>query len=119
MAGGNYHNQLYNDYVTLMEKYEMLIAELKKTAQHKADWEEMQRLTKQIEQKDKMNDQLIKENIELAKQVEVLIKEVARLNQINGMDSTNSGLPTSQTPIQKKNMCPIVVPIQRKVKVVS
>ncbi len=30
MAGGNYHNQLYNDYVTLMEKYEMLIAELKK-----------------------------------------------------------------------------------------
>lgn len=31
MAGGNYHNQLYNDYVTLTEKYEMLIAELKKT----------------------------------------------------------------------------------------
>lgn len=107
MAGGNYHNQLYNDYVTLTEKYEMLIAELKKqTAQHKADWEEMQRLTKQIEQKDKMNDQLIKENIELAKQVEVLIKEVARLSQINGMDSTNSGLPTSQTPIQKKKHVP-------------
>ncbi|MEI3612781.1 hypothetical protein [Pseudogracilibacillus sp. SO30301A] len=107
MAGGNYHNQLYNDYVTLTEKYEALIAELKKqTAQHKADWEEMQRLTKQIEQKDKMNDKLIKENIELAKQVEALIKEVARLNQINGMDGTNSGLPTSQTPIQKKKHVP-------------
>lgn len=46
-----------------------------------------------------MNDQLIKENIGLAKQVEALIKEVARLNQINGMDGTTSGLPTSQTPI--------------------
>jgi hypothetical protein len=107
MAGGNYHNQLYNDYATLTEKYEALITELKKqTAQHKADWIEMQRLTKQIEQKDKMNDQLIKKNDELVKQVTTLAKEVARLNQINGMDSTNSGFPTSHTQIQKKKHVP-------------
>ncbi|GEM_PF-5648521 len=47
MAGGNYHNQLYNDYVNLTERYEALVVELKKqTAQHRVDWEEMQRLTK-------------------------------------------------------------------------
>lgn len=107
MAGGNYHNQLYNDYATLTEKHEALLTELKKqTAQHKMDWEEMQRLTKRIEQKDKMNNQLIKENDELVKKMEALIKEVARLNQINGIDGTNSGTPTSQTPIQKKKHIP-------------
>jgi hypothetical protein len=107
MAGGNYHNQLFNDYATLTEKHEVLIAELKRqTAQHKIDWEKIQLLTQKIEQKDKVNDQLINKNDELAKQVAALEKEVARLNQINGMDGTNSGFPTSQTPIQKKKHVP-------------
>lgn len=107
MAGGNYHKQLYHDYEKLTEKYEALVDELKKqTAERKLNWEDVQRLTKQVDQKDKVNDALQKEKEDLTKQVEALKKEVARLHQIHDIDSTNSGVPTSQTPIQKKKHVP-------------
>ena len=43
---------------------------------------------------------------DLAKQNATLLKEVARLRQINGLDSNNSGIPTSQTSIAKEKRIP-------------
>lgn len=41
-----------------------------------------------------------------AKQISELEREVARLQALLGIDGTNSGIPTSQTPINKKKVIP-------------
>ena len=107
MTGGNYQNQLYHDYVEILENKEKLQIELKKQiVQHQVVLEELKKVHQQMEQQNQTITQLTKENQTFAQQVEVLKKEVARLNQIHRLDGTNSGLPTSQTPIQKKKRIP-------------
>ena len=100
MAGGNYSQQLYNDYENLTTKYDEIVVELRRqNKQHKADLKELKKITNQ-------NEQLQNDKIELISQLEAAKKEIARLNQLNGIDSNNSGTPTSQTPIRKEKRVP-------------
>lgn len=79
----------------------------------------MKRLAKQIEQKDKVNDQLKKKNDELNKQVAALAKEVARLNQITARMEPTAVCLLAKPQFKRKNTSPIVVPNQRKRRVVN
>lgn len=107
MVGGNYSNQLYKDYEDLSVAYDEVVAELKKQIkQHKMEVILLKTVTeenKQLEKKIEDMNNTIEDN---AKQLEVAKKEIARLNQIIGIDSNNSGTPTSQTSIQKKKRVP-------------
>ena len=100
MTGGYYSNQLYNDYQKLMEKKETLAAKLAQQAQqHQADYQYILRMEAQLTENEKTIQAL-------TQQAETLKKEVERLNQIQGQDSTNSGLPTGHTPLHKNKHVP-------------
>jgi len=100
----NYNRILYKDYeVAILGKenaekqVEILNKQCKKLALY------VERLAQESDRKQKIVDDLSKENAELE-------KEVAHLKALLGIDSTNSSLPTSKTPIQKK----MVIPNSRK-----
>ena len=45
MAGGNYSQQLYNDYENLTTKYDEIVVELRRqNKQHKADLKELKKI---------------------------------------------------------------------------
>jgi len=72
MAGGNYSQQLYNDYENLTTKYDEIVVELRRqNKQHKADLKELKKITNQ-------NEQLQNDKIELISQLEAAKKEIAR-----------------------------------------
>lgn len=107
MAGGNYRNQLFQDYEKLTINYEKVMTELKKqNEQHKLDLTLIENLTKIKEIQKQKIDNLANQLEDQTNQLEAAKKEIARLNQINGIDSHNSGMPTAQTPIQKKKRIP-------------
>lgn len=58
----------------------------------------------EIERKEKERAQAIIAEYEA--QIEALKREVARLNGILAIDGTNSGTPTSKTPINKEKVIP-------------
>jgi len=98
--GANYEKVLYKDYEQLFQRNEKLAAE-HRSLQYKYN------LIRN------MNNTLEKQKQELAEQnsaKDVLIidlaKEVDRLKALLNMDGTNSGLPTSSTPINKKKVIP-------------
>ena len=110
----NYSKKLYNDYEKLEEKY-INLEKKYKLEKLRADVaeSEQQRLEKLNFQKYKKFDELTNENtalknkiIELRKMLNLSEYErdqyLAKLN----IDGTNAGIPTSQTPINKKKIIP-------------
>ena len=107
MAGGNYSNQLYKDYEDLSIAYDEVVVELKKqTKQHKIELNLLKIVTEENKQLEKTIEAMTDASQEQTQQLDAAKKEIARLNQILGVDSHNSGTPTSQTPIQKKKRVP-------------
>ena len=107
MAGGNYSNQLFNDYQKLESKNDFLVSELKRqTKQHKFDLANLEAVLQEKIKLEKTNEQIQLDIQDKDKKIEALVKEVERLNQILGNDSTNSGTPTSQTAIDKEKRVP-------------
>ena len=110
----NYSKKLYKDYEKLEEKY-INLEKKYKLEKLRADVaeSEQQRLEKLNFQKDKKFDELTNENTALKNKIIELTKKLnmteyerdqylAKLN----IDGTNAGIPTSQTPINKKKIIP-------------
>lgn len=108
----NYQNFLDKDYQKLMEKYD------KKSEEYKQLKYEHQLLLSKYNTKEKQLEIAINnfENNAKAKYQPLLDekdklldekdKEIARLKALLNIDGTNSGIPTSQTPINKKKIIP-------------
>ncbi len=99
-AHSNYSHSLYNDYEELQKKYEKKSLELKiaKDNERRALKAEKYAIEKLQENKEIIND-LKAENARLQ-------KELDRLKFYEKMDGTNSGIPTSMTPMNKKKIIP-------------
>lgn len=96
----NYQNKFYKDYEELQGKYDSLSLEFKflKDSERRYKYAEA-RKTEQVKN-------LKAENKELKNEIKELQKELDRLKANENNDGTNSGIPTSQTPIGKKKVIP-------------
>ena len=92
----NYGQGLYREYELLLTENE----EIK--AKYKMLLKEHDLLQKEIE----LRKRLEVEVTEKAEEIEALKKEILRLNGYINIDGTNSGIPTSKTPITKKKVIP-------------
>lgn len=110
----NYVNSLYKDYEKLEIKTKKLQKE-NKLLKLRVDIaeSEQQRLEKIflkseqiIKEKNKIIEAQNKKIIELLKQLDLTTYERDNYFSKLGIDGTNSGLPTSQTPINKKKLIP-------------
>jgi len=93
---GNYEKGLYKEYERLLTKNETIYNEyqlLKK---------EHLLLQKELKLKEKLEAALAEKTSENT----ALIKENSRLHALLNTDGTNSGLPTSKTPLSKKKVIP-------------
>lgn len=99
----NYSNQLYSDYMMLLDKNEKLEASNKKLKKieslYKNEVKYCEKLGKALDEKDKVIS-------EKDKEIEALKREILKLKGIAGLDSNNSNIPTSQTPIKKVKRIP-------------
>lgn len=93
---GNYAKGLYRDYEALLTEKEKLIVE-NKTLRH-----QIRMMQKAFDDHAKLEAELARQTAEL----EALKKEILRLNGQLNLDGTNSGLPTSKTPLHKKKVIP-------------
>lgn len=103
----NYMNSLYRDY----EKLEIKNSNLSKKNKFlllraTIAEDEQRRLENIVTKKDEENKALQKINVDLKIENEKLKKELERLKAIQNLDGTNAGIPTSQTPINKKKVIP-------------
>ena len=101
----NYSNFLYNDYEKEVKRNKILSEENKQLKY------EYQLLKKKYETKEKQLQLAITNFEENAKSkyqplLDEKDKEIARLKALLNNDGTNSGIPTSQTPINKKKVIP-------------
>ena len=90
----------YRAYEKLKEEKEQLVEK------DRSNQQEINRLQRAYEIERKEKERCQARIIELEKQNEALMKEVARLNGIINLDGTNSGTPTSKTPLNKKKHVP-------------
>ena len=97
---GNYNNQLYNEYEKILEDH----IRLKKIYRDQKD--EIGILQSDLDKEEKENVKIKGELQEKILENEALKKEILRLNGLLGADGTNSGIPTSKTPINKKKVVP-------------
>lgn len=110
--GANYQNFFDKDYQKLLEKYD------KKSDDYKQLKYEYQLLDKKLKTKNKQLEIAIN-NFEINakmkyqplldekdKQLIEKDKEIARLKALLNIDGSNAGIPTSQTPINKKKIIP-------------
>ena len=103
--GANYQKFLDKDYQKLLDKYD------KKSEEYKQLKYEYQLLQSKYNTKEKqLNIAIQQANDEAAKKYQPLLdekdKEIARLKALLNIDGTNAGIPTSQTPINKKKLIP-------------
>ena len=92
---------------TCYTEYDALSGTVRKLCKENAEKDsEIARLQRlyEIERKEKERAQAMVAECEA--QIEALKREVARLNGILAMDGTNSGTPTSKTPINKEKVVP-------------
>lgn len=92
----NYGRGLYKEYELLLSENESVKAGYKLLRQ------EYQMLQNEIKLKEKLEAELA----EKATENEALKKEIIRLNALLNTDGTNSGIPTSKTPLSKKKIIP-------------
>ncbi len=101
----NYNNFFEKDYQKLMSKYD------KKSEDYKLLKYEYQLLEAKYNTKSKQLEIALKQaEISAASKYKNIINEkdneIARLKSLLNLDSTNSGTPTSKTPINKKKIIP-------------
>lgn len=92
----NYERGLFKEYELLLSESETVKA--KYQLLHK----EYQLLQKEIKLKEKLEAELA----EKVSENQTLLKEIMRLNALLNIDGTNSGTPTSKTPLSKKKVIP-------------
>jgi len=95
-----YGKSIYSDYENLLKTNDILKKKLG-TAEYLRNLEK-----KRLENLLSQQDELKKENLEMKQKISDLERECERLNGRLNIDGTNSHLPTSQTPIQKKKVIP-------------
>jgi chromosome segregation ATPase len=103
----DYSKTLYNDYEKLITRFDATNEEhvaLKKAfLTLKKKYEEANKLVLSLSEKIASQ----KEEISIKeKEINDLQKEIAKLNSIANNNSTNSGLPTSKTPLNMKKVIP-------------
>ncbi len=98
--GSNYTKIFYRDYENLQKEYDRV---LEKQKTQEAEIRRFQRVYElERREKEKLARQISEQEAEIA----ALKREVARLNGILNADGSNSGTPTSQTPLRKKKRIP-------------
>ena len=97
-------NSLYKDYENLLIKNDKLSEENRKLKYSQVLLESQNKTLRENEQKAK--EQLKEKELELEKVLKEKDYEIARLRALLNMDGTNHGIPTSQTPINKKKVIP-------------
>ena len=100
IMGGNYIKSIYKDYEKAVSENE----ELKIKEKIKNDL--IKKQERIIKSKDKKIEDLERKIKELEKANKDLEKESTRLSAILNNDGTNSGIPTSKTPINKNKIIP-------------
>lgn len=96
----NYANQIYREYERLQNKYDTKCKEYKLMELRALVAEDNEaRLQNIVDKKEEIVAELEKANEELRREIE-------RLKARENNDGTNSGIPTSQTPISKKKVIP-------------
>lgn len=98
--GSNYGRGLYKEYELVLTENETI------KASHKILLKEHQILQKELQTKEKLETELKINLQEKDVEIEELKKEILRLNGYLNTDGTNSGLPTSKTPLSKKKVIP-------------
>lgn len=96
----NYTKLFYRDYENLQKEHERI---LEKQKTQEAEIRRFQRVY-ELERREK--EKLARQILEQEAEIEALKREVARLNGILNADGSNSGTPTSQTPLWKKKRIP-------------
>lgn len=94
--GSNYGRSLYKEYELVLNENEALQAEIKLLQK------QAQLLEKEIAYRKKLEAQLL----ELKAEQENLVRENLRLQTLWNLNGTNSGIPTSQTPVNRKKGIP-------------
>ena len=92
----NYGRGLYKEYELLLSENEAL----------KAEFKLLQRQYQMLQNVIKLKEKLEAELAERILEKEALIKENLRLRALLNTDGTNSGIPTSKTPLSKKKVIP-------------
>ena len=97
----------YRDYEKLQIENERLIEKNQALDEEEKRLEKAYEIERAENKRNKARIQALEEeNHEKDAQIEALKKEVARLNGILDLDGTNSGTPTSKTPLNKKKVIP-------------
>ncbi|WZL79037.1 IS66 family transposase [Eubacteriales bacterium mix99] len=98
--GTNYEKVFYRDYEQLYQRNEKLAAELRALKYNynllTNRYKTLEKQKKDLDEQNSLKDVVIID----------LTKEADRLKALLNIDGTNSGLPTSQTPISKKKVIP-------------
>ena len=94
--GANYEKAFYRDYEQLFQRNEKLASELR-SLQYNYNLIENKYMTSEKQKQDLAEQNSAKDALIIS-----LAKEVDRLKGILNIDGTNSGIPTSSTPINKK-----------------
>ena len=96
----DYGKHLYKDYEMMYQKNEKLAAEIRSLNYH---YDLLMHRYKTLE---KQNQELAEQNAAQAAKIVELEKDKARSEALRNTDGTNSGIPTSSTPISKKKVIP-------------
>ena len=103
----NYSNNLFKDYEKLIDENDAVKKENKYLKLRVIIAEdEQRRLQNKVDKKELEEQELKKQIKEQEQTIKSLRKEIERLNMIQNNDGTNSGIPTSKTPINKKKVIP-------------
>ncbi|NLB81217.1 MAG: transposase [Clostridiaceae bacterium] len=98
--GTNYEKIFYKDYEQLYQQKEKIAGELCKLQYY------YNLLESKYETSEKAIQELAEQNALKDAQIAELTKSVQRLESLLNIDGTNSGTPTSATPINKKKVVP-------------
>ena len=107
----NYSNGLYNDFERLQNKYtkkckENKVLLLRATLAEDNEARLQKQVDKLVQELKNIQEQIRSENQKLVEENAKLQKELERLKARENNDGTTSGIPTSQTPINKKKVIP-------------
>lgn len=103
----NYSNNLFKDYEKIIDEKDILQKENKYLKLRVIIAEDEQRRLQNKVDKKELEEQELKTQIKNQEEtIKCLRKELERLRAIQNNDGTNSGIPTSKTPINKKKVIP-------------